>query len=462
MTGHPGPDEYGIEQRTIQPIPRANRHGRAFDLFTLWFGSNVMMLSILTGALGPILFKLQVAPSLLAIAAGNLLGGIFMALHAAQGPRLGLPQMIQSRAQFGSRGALLVVGVVIIMNLGFFASTLVLGGQALNRVSSVVGDQRGIGFMACLSLAAAIYGYDWIHRFGRWMTWGGGAALLISFVWIFEVSGLPGDVWTRGEVSAGGFFGMVAAAALWQISYSPYVSDYSRYMDAETGARPAFWASYTGSTAGSILTMGLGVLVGIQAGTGTVIDTLAGMLGGWGYAAILIFSIGLGAASAMNIYCGVLSIITLTQTFLPRWQAGARSRILLSLIFSGAALMIALLGARNFLTNYENFLAVLLCVMAPWTAINLADFYLVRHGAYKIDALLSPDGGIYGRYNGTALACYAFGIAIQIPFLVTAIYTGPAARALGGIDISWLLGLITVGPLYTVAARSLGRNAGAN
>ena len=38
---------------------------------------------------------------------GILFGTLFMAAHASQGPKLGLPQMIQCRAQFGYRGVIL-------------------------------------------------------------------------------------------------------------------------------------------------------------------------------------------------------------------------------------------------------------------------------------------------------------------------------------------------------------------
>ena len=48
---------------------------------------------------------------------GNLLGGIVMALHSAQGPRLGLPQMISSRAQFGVIGAVVPLVLVVLMYL---------------------------------------------------------------------------------------------------------------------------------------------------------------------------------------------------------------------------------------------------------------------------------------------------------------------------------------------------------
>jgi nucleobase:cation symporter-1, NCS1 family len=53
----------------------------------------------------------------------------------------------------------------------------------------------------------------------------------------------------------------------------------------------------------------------------------------------------------------------------------------------------------------------------------------------------------------TALACYAVGIVIQVPFLATDLYTGPAARALGGVDVAWLVALAVSGGLYFVLAR---------
>lgn len=76
-----------------------------------------------------------------------------------------------------------------------------------------------------------------------------GFVLLLAAVWIIAVHGLPQDFLTRNDFNLAGFLGTVSAAALWQIAYAPYVSDYSRYMPEATGARPAFWASYWGCCA---------------------------------------------------------------------------------------------------------------------------------------------------------------------------------------------------------------------
>ena len=123
-----------LEIKTIQPIALDQRHGTSKDLFTVWFGSNLMLLTIVTGGLASTVFKLPFAWSVAGLVVGNLVGAVFMALHAAQGPTLGVPQMVQTRGQFGSLGSLLVVAIVIVMYLGFMASNLVLGGEANSAI----------------------------------------------------------------------------------------------------------------------------------------------------------------------------------------------------------------------------------------------------------------------------------------------------------------------------------------
>ena len=41
---------HSIEQHTIQQIPLNARYGKARDLFTLWFGGNLMLLTFVTGS----------------------------------------------------------------------------------------------------------------------------------------------------------------------------------------------------------------------------------------------------------------------------------------------------------------------------------------------------------------------------------------------------------------------------
>jgi len=449
-----------LEANTIQPIPVDARHGTARDLFSIWFGANLMLLTIVTGGLAVTVFALPFGWAVVALVIGNLVGAIFMALHAAQGPRLGVPQMVQTRGQFGSMGSLLVVGIVIIMYTGFLSSNLVLGGEAIANITPGLGDIPGIVLVGVLSLIAAIFGHDLIHAYTRFMTYACGAILLLAFVWIVWIHGLPADFLTRNSLTTAGFLGTVSAAALWQIAYAPYVSDYSRYMPHETGSRPAFWASYWGCTLGSLLPMILGAMVGLGSTEKSLIVGLATLTHGIAPLVLLAFSVGIAAANAMSLYCGVLSTLTFGQTLVPGWKPGAPARALIAVVLFIISLAGALLGKDTFMSTYTDFILLLLYVLVPWTAINLVDYYLLRHGQYDVASFFRQDGGIYGRVNAAAVQCYIIGIVVQLPFVASPLYTGRIARAIGGIDLSWIIGLAVTGPVYYwLASRSQARSA---
>ncbi|RMB85042.1 cytosine permease [Streptomyces shenzhenensis] len=447
-----------LEDKTIQPIPPSERHGSARDLFTIWFGSNIMVLTVVTGALGTAVFNLPFWWTVAGILVGNLLGAVLMALHSAQGPRLGVPQMVQSRGQFGSYGALLITALVVLMYIGFFASNLVLAGQSLVAAGLPVGTSTGIVVVGVVAVIATVFGYDLIHAYTRVLTYLSGAALVLAFVWIVAVHGLPENFASHGSPSVTGFMGTVTAAALWQVAYAPYVSDYSRYMPADTGARPAFWSSYAGSSLGSILPMILGAIVGVAAGEGVVagLDQLTGAVGP---VIILIFSLGIAATNSMNLYCGVLSTLTVGQTFAPAWSPGRITRAVTATVLFVLSLVAALAGQDNFMEYWLNFITLLMTVLVPWTAINLVDYYLLRHGDYDVDSFFRADGGVYGRVNVPAVACYVIGALVQLPFVATTLYTGPAATAMGGVDLSWIVGLVVISPLYYFWAKASMRRS---
>jgi NCS1 family nucleobase:cation symporter-1 len=437
-----------VETRTIQQIPLDRRHGRARDLFTLWFGANLTTLTIATGALCTAVFHLTLAASIVAIVVGNLFGAIFMALHAAQGPHLGVPQMVQTRGQFGARGALAVIAFVAIMDVGFFASNLVLSAQSLHGTLPAVTPGVAVALVAIVGTLATIFGHDLIHSFTRGMSWLCGAAIAACFAWILWHHPHPGLSGTHGTVAIGALLGAMSTSVLWQIAYAPYVSDYSRYLPPGTGVRAAFWSSYAGCTIGSIVPMILGALLGSLFPTQDIAGSLAAATGPLAYVVVPALTLSIAAASAISLYCGTLSTIAMIQTFARSWQAEAGARALVSIALALIAVVMALLAGPRFMESYTEFLLLLLYVMVPWTAINLVDYYLVRHGSYDVASFLRADGGIYGLYNWPALFCYGVGIVVQIPFVSNQLYTGPMVERLGGADLSWVAGLIVVAPLY--------------
>ena len=115
--------------------------------------------------------------------------------------------------------------------------------------------------------------------------------------------------------------------------------------------------------------------------------------------------------------------------------------------FLAVSVLVALMASADFLSNFKHFILALLMVFTPWSAINLVDFYLISKERVDIPALYEPEGR-YGRWNVVALGCYFFGIVAQIPFLAQTLYTGPVTKALGGADISWIVGLLITAAVY--------------
>jgi nucleobase:cation symporter-1, NCS1 family len=228
-----------IERRSIDFIPESERHGKLYSQFTLWMGANLQITAIVTGALAVVLGG-DVFWSLIGLFIGQVLGGGVMALHAAQGPKLGLPQMISSRVQFGVYGAAIPIVLVCLMYLGFTATGTVLSGQALGQLFGV-SDTTGILIFAAMIIAATLFGYRVIHIIGRIATVLG----IVAFVYLFSRVMALGDVGQLLQIrhfSWSSFLLAVSLAASWQIAYGPYVADYSRYLPSATSSTKTFLA----------------------------------------------------------------------------------------------------------------------------------------------------------------------------------------------------------------------------
>ena len=128
-----GSSRPAIEARSIDYVPRAERHGKVWHQGPFWFTGNFVFLTMMVGFVGPSM-GLSIMWSVLAIAIGAGFGTVFMALHANQGPKMGLPQMIQSRAQFGSRGAIVPFAATIFVYIGFIVFGVILVTQAIQLV----------------------------------------------------------------------------------------------------------------------------------------------------------------------------------------------------------------------------------------------------------------------------------------------------------------------------------------
>src|SRR5258707_5375702 len=119
-----------IELRSIDYVTLNERHGKVWSQGPVWFMSNAQIATLAVGTFS-VVGGGNLIWSMLAIIGGVLFGTFFMAFHSAQGPQLGLPQMIQSRPQFGYVGALLVWAFAYLQYAGFNIFNTLLAGGAL-------------------------------------------------------------------------------------------------------------------------------------------------------------------------------------------------------------------------------------------------------------------------------------------------------------------------------------------
>ncbi|QDQ11961.1 purine-cytosine permease family protein [Streptomyces spectabilis] len=443
-----------VERRSIDVVPDEERHGGAFSQFTLWLGANLQITAVVTGALA-VVFGGDVVWSVVGLALGNVLGGAVMALHCAQGPKLGLPQMIQSRAQFGVRGAVVPLLLVILMYVGFFASGSVLAGQATAELTHT-GDTTGIVLFAVVTAVTATVGYRVIHVLGRIASVVCALAFVYLGIRLLDRVDLA-DLLSDAHFDLPVFLLAVSLSASWQLAFGPYVADYSRYLPRTTSARATFWWTLSGSALGSQWSMTFGVLVAASAG-GAFLDNQVEYvveLGGTGLvASLLYFVIALGklTINVLNTYGGFMSMVTSIGGFRTQKQISPRGRAAYIGLIMVAGTTVALLGKDSFLTSFKDFLLFLLTFFTPWSAINLVDYYLISKERYDIPALFDPHGR-YGAWRWDALTVYGVGLLAQLPFLATHFYTGPLVEPLGGADVSWIVGLAVPALLYWLLAR---------
>lgn len=457
-----GPARPKIEVRSIDYVPRAERHGKVWHQGPFWFTGNFVFLTMMVGFIGPSM-GLSILWSVLAVAIGACFGTLFMALHANQGPKMGLPQMIQSRAQFGSRGAIVPFAATIFVYIGFIVFGIILVTQALQLV---LPGSKWFWYptLVALSIVIAVVGYDLLHFVQRWLTY----LLIVVFgiVTVMAVTALPAA--TAALPSLGwnttAFLVQLSLAAGYNISYSVYVSDYSRYLpDDSSSPKLIFW-TYLGAGVSAVWLMSLGAVLAsyIPGADGIVSLVKVGdyFFHGFGLIVVLIGAIAQLSVTGINCYGAMLTGISALDGFMPV-QPTIKLRVIGLTLVGAASLIIALVLPEAYLASFNGFVLLMLYFLIPWTAVNLVDFYAIRKGEYAIAEIFNPRG-VYGRWAWRGVTAYFVGFVAMIPFFSIPFFVGPAAQALGGADISFVPGLVVGGGLYYLLARNVERSAEAN
>jgi NCS1 family nucleobase:cation symporter-1 len=447
-----------VESRHIDHIPASARHGNPWQQFAFWFGGNVNVFNLVLGG-AVVSYGLSLYWSLIAIGVGVLIGALLIGLHATQGPKLGVPQMIQSRGQFGFYGAAFLFPCVVFLNVVFIAAQLVIQAQSLFAITTALTVPEWILILTVPSVVIGIFGYRWIHYVMQATAALVGVSLIVMLIeGLSYKTGLPASATATTHPPLGVFCAAVALLVIDMLSFGPFVSDYSRYLPEDTSGRRLFWAIYGGNVLATTIACGIGAflasLLPAVVASGSVVNAVSKVCGTW---ALVVLALSLVGANTFNAYTGAFQVLSFGNMFGRLKAESILVRVVPYLAVMAIGVILALLGYRTFVPTLESFLDVLLVIFIPWSAVNLADYFIVRHGNFDVNSFFTASGE-YGRVAWRGLLAYFLGLGAEAPFVnQPPKYVGVLVRSLGGADISWVVGWVVAAGAYLILVR-IGRS----
>jgi len=414
----------GFQDVGIRHVDKSLRHGRVLSVFTLWLAAN---LTIADYALGSLFYGLPFQWVIASIVVGNIAGGALLGLMAAMGPTFGYPQMMISRAVFGRRGNLPFAVANWISTVGWFTVNVILSSFALKAIIGIP-IYEGAAILVVVQVVLAIYGHDIIHGFERAMS----VVLGIMFlaVAVIAYTGLVSKFPHYQSISSFNPYSFALAVATvfsYLMSWSPYASDYSRYLPEETSKLKLTLAAMAGGAIASAWLEVVGTMVYIYVGNPSAdsISALATAMGSYSVLGLSAIALGAVAANALNLYTNSLS----GQVVYER----ANRRVLV-LIAGIVGYLLSLVGSGNFSGFYTDFLLTLDYWITPWIGVTLASFYITKT-AKEVEGK--------SRVLWRALISYLIGLLASVPFMNLTPYglpyEGPVSSYLQGVDVSYFI-----------------------
>lgn len=452
-----GAEEFGVE-RIVEEM-RTDQHPH--DYFTIFFAANCNAATLATGFLGTTTFGLGWWDSFLAIIFFNVLGGLFPAVVATLGPKLGLRTMISPRYSFGWWPAKILVLLNIINQIGWGVVNCISGAAVLSDVRN-----QGIPLVACivivgcLAIALGLFGYKVLHFYSRysWMV------MLVCFIITagFGARHFVNIPMGSGKVEASNILSFSTSIIGFQAAWAPIAADYGVYMNENIKPRTIFSWAYGGLLSSQILLELLGAAIGLLCSNSNprfqeAYDSggLGGLIGsvyegmnpgvrGFGYFIEVLIGLSTAAVITTNIYSLGLSAQMISSKLL------VVPRLIWSMIGSVAFLAIAL-GAREYLEEVlEDFLLICAYWLIPFGAVILWEHFIWRRNyEYDLDSWNDKSRLPYGIAASVAWICST---ALAIISMSQDWWVGPIAAGIpgskNGTDISWILAAVSASVLY--------------
>lgn len=448
-----------VETRGIDLVPEAERGGRPRQLFAVWAAPNVSYLSFVVGG-SLILMGLTLAQALAVILVGNLLW-ICTGVLAVSGPAAGTSGSVISRAMYGvlgNKAVLVLTGWLIAaayLALNWSAASVAGIGLA-DRLGAPHGTAVSAGVICAVAagtLLIAIFGYGLIVRLY--------SALSVLLTVVFTVvtgyvlhradfSYAPAEPLHGGALAAalGTGFAIIASTPL-SYGNSP---DLARYLPRDSSpVAVAGWTAFGAYLPSTVFTA-VGALAATRLDMSDPESALESILPGW-FVPVFVIAVVVNTMTnnGMTAYSAGLAIQSVGVRL-------ARIPAVLIIGVLGTAMTLWAILVFDFLTGVNTMLQLVVVVTGPAMAVAVTDL-LMRRNRYRGEDLLAEQrGGPYWYHRGVHLPgvlALLLGGATALMWANTSFWTGPAAAALGGVDLAIPAGTAVAAAVYRVTARAL-------
>lgn len=460
-----------IETRGIEAVPEEERHGKARELFWMWFGANMGVLGITLGA-ARVVAGLNF-PQVLLVAIGGSVGSfLLVGFLSLAGKRGGAPGLTLSRAVFGIRGN---GGPTVVSWLGFvgwetiMCTTAAFALLALARLAGIepTAGLTIVAVLICVAIAALIglFGHATIMWVQRWLTWVFGlftgivVVFLIGHVDWAAVWNLPGG--EVGSVIAG--IGIIASGT--GLGWLAAGADYARYLPSAVRTRNIMVATIAGAGIPLVVLIGMGGLMAASkpelASANDPVAAIGAALPSWMAVPYLLTAVaGLIAAADLSMYSSGLNLLT-AGIRIPRVAAVGVDAVLITV----GGIYITVI-AEDFYGPFQAFLMLMAVPLVVWGAIFAVDM-LSRPSYDGAELNNTKRGGKYWYTGGFRLsACIAWVAGIVVGYLFTVAgpedqpwFTGPLSHTvLGTNGLGWIVGALVGAVGYPLLRKVFDRS----
>lgn len=416
-------------------IPESGRTEKEISSFYLWFASNLTVADFALGFI-PIAYGMSIADSFIALLVGNVLGGLLLALMSSMGPRSGMPQMVIGMKSMGKIPGRILSVLQWSNTGGWLTVNIVIASFALTTAFTGLNYIISIALSVIVVAIAAFLGGKAIHRFERIMSFILG--IMFAFLTAYSLTRMDAvTAYTAApSIPVYAAFGITVAVSFsYLMSWSPYASDYSRYVSSRGSTRKVFMFTLIGGAVASFWLEVAGMLVAIISGdpSGNPAGDLYSILGGFGIVGMLALFLGGMSANSLNLYSNSVSLKAVGVKL---------KRTTLVLIVSAIVFAVAVIGYASFYSFYETFLLVLDYWITPWIGVVAADFFIVsRNLPIRMKSIIPV--------NWKGVVAYVVAIGVSVPFMAPPVnFIGPVASLLGGVDISYFVSFVVAVLLY--------------